>query len=52
MSKQEQFFTDKSNLTSAISDFIKLCQEVEREWQDELDDVCYEAEQDAGVKRD
>lgn len=50
MSKEQKYYTDKSTITGYICDFINLCQELGRDWEDEIADVLYDAKNDAGVK--
>ena len=52
MTKEEQFFPDKSDLESKLIDFINLCQEVERNVGDELEEALANALKECGLKLD
>lgn len=47
MSKEDRFYDLKSALTSALIDFIKICEENERDTEDEIDDCIADAEKEA-----
>ena len=46
MKIEDKFYDAKSNLTSAIIDFKKICEDDGREFEDELDDVIADARRD------
>ncbi len=52
MSKDEQFFTDRSNLIHYLTDYIQLCQDVGRNVPDELEEALYEAFENCDLKMD
>lgn len=43
MNKEEQFYPDRSSILGKLIDFIFLCQEVDRNVGEELEEVIYEA---------
>lgn len=45
MSKEEQFYTDRSNLVSHLTDYIRLCQELGRDPEEEIEEAVYEAKE-------
>jgi len=52
MNKEEQFFPDKSELEQSLINFIKLCQEVDRNVPDELTEALTNASNECGLKLD
>lgn len=46
--KEEQFYEDKSNLESRLQRFIQLCQDVDRNAPDELEEAVVNALKECG----
>ena len=44
--KELQFYDDKSELTTRIINFLKLCSEIGRDSNDELEDVIADAKKE------
>lgn len=43
MEKEKQFYIDRSGLLGKLIDFIKLCVEVDRDYEEEVDEIIEEA---------
>jgi len=41
--KEQKYYEDKSTLTGLLSDFIKLCKELGRDVDDEIEDIIVDA---------
>lgn len=50
--KEIQFFGDRSDLISNVTNYIRLCQEVGRDVAEELDEVLFEATKECHIKLD
>ena len=45
--KDLKYYDDKSNLTSMLVDFIKLCEEIGRDSEEEIEDIIADAKRDS-----
>lgn len=52
MNKKEQFFEDKSILEGKLIKFMQLCQEVDRDVHEEIEETIINAFVECGIKAD
>lgn len=50
MKPEEQFYLDRSDIISKLTDHIKLCEKLERDIAEELEEVFFEAAKNSEKK--
>lgn len=48
--RKEEFHPKRSDFVQAVHNFIQLCKDDGRDWQDEVEEAVYEAAVNSGVK--
>lgn len=50
MKNEEKYYELKSKIESDITEFIEICIDVNREWENEVNDVLADGQKGAGIK--
>lgn len=50
MKKDDKYYDLKSLLEEKVKEFIEICEELDRSWEDELNDVLSDGQRGANIK--